>query len=85
MKKNENYPKYVQAMRLRRQNITYVDVMSDEGFKRVFGMEENMIHLPPAADQTRKGLEKPDGAGLFPGFHTFRPARDASGPVAAPV
>ena len=36
------------------QNITYVDVMSDEGFKRVFGVEENMILLLEAAFQDRK-------------------------------
>ncbi len=27
------------------RSITYVDVLSDEGFKRVFGVEENMIVL----------------------------------------
>ena len=35
-------------------NITFVDVMSDEGFKRVFGVEENMILLLEAAFQDRK-------------------------------
>lgn len=35
-------------------NIKFVDVMSDEGFKRVFGVEENMILLLEAAFQDRK-------------------------------
>ena len=35
-------------------NVTFVDVMSDEGFKRVFGVEENMILLLEAAFQDRK-------------------------------
>ena len=34
--------------------VTFVDVMSDEGFKRVFGVEENMILLLEAAFQDRK-------------------------------
>lgn len=35
-------------------NIKFVDVMSDEGFKRVFGVEENMILLLEAAFRDRK-------------------------------
>ena len=36
------------------REIAFIDVMSDEGFKRVFGVEENMILLLEAAFQDRK-------------------------------
>lgn len=42
------------AISCKMTSITFIDVMSDEGFKRVFGVEENMILLLEAAFQDRK-------------------------------
>ena len=44
-------PQFHHLLSCQMREIAFIDVMSDEGFKRVFGVEENMILLLEAAFQ----------------------------------